>query len=232
MSTKKPVYLLAGGRKSQSTTASLLKAVFRESGRLHPTIAHIGAANGDSLDFYNLMAGMLTSHGAGRINRILLVSPRADMSTAGKLLEDADIVFIAGGDVEQGMQVMNDTKAGRVLTDLYESGKVFFGSSAGSIMLASKWVRWRDPDDDTTAEPFPCLGFAPVICDTHGEEDWEELQALLTLEKDGASGYGIVSGTALRVWPDGIPEALGGPVHRYQKQSGKVARIADVLPVG
>ena len=231
MHMKKPVYLLAGGRKGPGTTDLLLKAVFRESGKPHPTIAYIGAANNDNLAFYGLMAGMLRSNGAGRINRILLASAKADPAQARKILETADIVFMAGGDVEKGMQIINDKRIGDLLSDLYESGKVFFGSSAGSIILARKWICWRDPADDTTAELFPCLGLAPVICDTHGEEEWEELQALLKLEDDGATGYGIVSGTAIRVWPDSTVEAMGDPVHRYQKQSGLVARIADILPV-
>jgi len=48
------------------------------------------------------------------------------------------------------------------------------------------------------------LGIANLICDTHGEaDDWIELQALLALEKDNTTGYGIVSGTALKVFPDG-----------------------------
>jgi hypothetical protein len=100
-------------------------------------------------------------------------------------------------------------------------------------MLAKEWIRWRDPDDDATAEVFPCLGMAPVICDTHGEQDgWEELQTLLKLEKDGTTGYGIVSGNAIKVLPDGTIEALGGPIHRYSKINGKVERIEDILPGG
>ena len=46
-------------------------------------------------------------------------------------------------------------------------------------MLARRWVRWTDPHNDDSAELFPCLGFAPVFCDTHGEGDgWGELRAL------------------------------------------------------
>ena len=98
-------------------------------------------------------------------------------------------------------------------------------------MLAKEWIRWRDPDDDATAEVFPCLGIAPVICDTHGEQDgWEELQALLKLKEDGVTGYGIVSGTAFKVFPDGRIEALGGAVHQYTKINGKVEKLADILP--
>ena len=74
---------------------------------------------------------------------------------------------------------------------------------------------------------------APVICDTHGEQDgWEELQALLKLEKDGTTGYGIVSGNAIKVFPDGKMEALGGPIHQYMNNKGNVERIEDVLPGG
>jgi hypothetical protein len=75
------------------------------------------------------------------------------------------------------------------------------------------------------------LGIVPVICDTHGEEDgWEELQALIALEKDKTIGYGIVSGTAIKVYPHGKIEAIGGAIHQYAKIKGKVERLTDILP--
>ena len=71
-----------------------------------------------------------------------------------------------------------------------------------------------------------------MICDTHGEaEGWEELQALLAMEKDNTIGYGIVSGTAMKVFPDGKIEALGGAIHQYTKSNGIVKRLNDILPV-
>jgi hypothetical protein len=51
------------------------------------------------------------------------------------------------------------------------------------------------------------------------------------LEKDGATGYGIATGTALKVSPDGRMEALGGAVHQYVNRGGKVKRISDVMPL-
>ena len=75
------------------------------------------------------------------------------------------------------------------------------------------------------------MGIAPVICDTHGEEDgWEELQALIALEKDKTIGCGIVSGTAIKVYPNGKIEAIGGAIHQYVKIKGKVERVGDILP--
>ncbi len=233
MSGLRPVFLLAGGRPRNAQTFNpLFQSVFEESGKEHPAIAYVGAASDENKAFYLMMAAMLKGTGAGKIRHAVLASAKADIKKAKEILESADIVYISGGDVEHGMQVVQEKSVADYLVGLYKQGKPFFGVSAGSIMLAKEWIRWRDPNDDTTAEIFPCLGIAPVICDTHGEADgWEELQALLALEKDGTTGYGIVSGTAIKVFPDGKIEALGGAIHRYTKRNGKVERIEDIVPV-
>ena len=232
MSNLKPVYLLAGGRpRNPAAFNPLFQAVFEESGKTSPTIAYLGAASDDSKAFYLMMAAALKGAGAGKVKLAALASRKADVNKAKDILESSDIVYVSGGDVEHGMQVLSDKNLTDFIVGLYKQGKPFFGISAGSIMLAKEWIRWPNPDDDNTAEIFPCLGIAPVLCDTHGEADgWEELQALLKLEKDGAIGYGIVSGTAIKVFPDGKIEALSGAIHQYQKRSGQVERIEDMLP--
>ena len=98
-------------------------------------------------------------------------------------------------------------------------------------MLAREWVRWRDPNDDSTAELFACLGFAPIICDAHDEQDdWPELKTVLKLEKDNVRGYGIVTGMGIRVFPDGKIEALGGAIHQYVRHNERVDRSSDISP--
>ena len=232
MSTLKPVLLLAGGRpRNPQTFNPLFQEVFKASGKASPTVAYVGAASEENRAFFLMMAAMLKGVGSGKIKMVALVSAKADIKKAQDILESSDIVYISGGDVEHGMRVVQEKKIVDFLVGLYRQGKPFFGVSAGSIMLAKEWIRWRDPEDDTTAEVFPCLGIAPVICDTHGEaEGWEELQALLAMEKDNTIGYGIVSGTAVKVFPDGKIEALGGAVHQYAKINGTVKRMADILP--
>jgi peptidase E len=233
MNTLKPVLLLAGGRpRNPQTFNPLFEEVFKASGKASPTIAYVGAASEENKAFFLMMAAMLKGVGSGKIKMAALVSAKADIKKAQDILESSDIVYISGGDVEHGMRVVQEKKIADFLVGLYKQGKPFFGVSAGSIMLAKEWIRWRDPEDDTTAEIFPCLGIAPVICDTHGEaEGWEELQALLAMEKDNTIGYGIVSGTAMKVFPDGKIEALGGAVHQYAKINGTVKRVGDILPV-
>ncbi len=232
MSDIKPVHLLAGGRSANRTaTDFLIREVFRQSGKKSPSIGYVGTANGDDGGFFDRLADMFRENGAGEVGHALLATDNANIVRAKEILNHSDIVYISGGDVDTGMKILKERQMVDYLAELYQEGKPFFGLSAGSIMLAKEWVRWRNPDDDTTAEVFPCLGFAPVLCDTHDEEGgWEELKALLMLENGSAIGYGIATGTALRVFPDGRMEALGGAIHRYVSRCGKVERISDVIP--
>lgn len=234
MSTLKPIYLLAGGGpRNQQTLNPLLHAVYRESGVISPTIAYVGVASEDSKAFFLMMAAFLKGAGAVKIRQAIISPRKADLSKAHDILDSADIVYLSGGDVERGMQILQEKNMAEYLVELYRQGKPFFGISAGSIMMAKEWVRWSDPNDDATAEIFSCLGIAPVICDTHDEQDgWGELQALLKLEKENVKGYGIPSGKAIKVFPDGTIEALGGATHQYVRRNGEVNRIADVLPIG
>lgn len=232
MTIRQPIYLIAGGRSAnRDTTSYLLKQVLRESPVPKPDIAYVGSANGDSEGFFGGIAAQFKEFGSGRVDRVLTSAPDANLTEAKRMLKQADLIFMSGGDVEAGMSTLERCRLTRLIKDLYDQGKVLFGISAGTIMLAKEWIRWRDPDDDATAETFPCLNIAPVLCDTHGEQDgWGELKALLGLKETGTIGYGIVSGAALKVRPDGAVEALGGPVDRYKRTKVGVRKISALEP--
>jgi peptidase E len=223
------IFLMAGdpGKRGRGQDP-LLAAILARFGMARPSVAYVGAASGDNRFFFIWIAGLLKKAGAGPVRLAALASRRSDPDKARAILRESDLVFVSGGDVEVGMGVMEKSGAGKLLKDLHRSGKPFIGLSAGSIMLARRWVRWSDPDDDGTAEDFPCLGLAPLLCDTHAEkEDWEELGMLLRLTR-AAVGYGIPAGAALRVAADGSLSALGGPVQRLALEGGRAQRLADL----
>jgi peptidase E len=229
----KPVFLLAGGRHSRRDNNKpdpLLQSVFRAFGITSPAVAYTGTASGDDKSFFSFISGSFVAAGAGKVTHALIAPDGADLKKAQKILDAADIVFVSGGDVEAGMEVLQAKNMVGFFHNLYRHGKPFFGISAGAIMLADRWVRWTDPDDDDSAELFPCLGYAPIICDTHDEQaGWEELQSALMLEKVGFKGYGLASGSGVKVTPDGKVEALGGTVYQYVRRAGGVDRIGDIL---
>jgi hypothetical protein len=56
------------------------------------------------------------------------------------------------------------------------------------------------------------------------------LKAALTLKQDGTRGYGLVSSSAIKVFPDGRVEALGGAIHCFAHNGNRVERLPDLLP--
>ena len=231
--TPAPIFLIGGGPATRARKGPdpVLQAVILRSGIKRPTIAYVGAASGDNDEFRLRNTGRLREAGAGEVKLAPLCGRGGDGEKAKAVIEVSDLVFVSGGDVEAGMRILEEKKMIDFLRRLYLSGKPFFGVSAGSIMLARKWVRWRDPDDNVSAELFPCLGFASILCDTHGEDDgWQELQALLGLSSTGTFGYGISSGAAIVIEPNGDLSALGGEVARFEAQASGVMQVESLLP--
>ena len=210
---KTPLHLLAGGPGSDAGhTTNLLAEALRTSGAARPRVACVGAANGDHPGFFRRMDALFKAAGAGAFE----LAPTATATAtdhARTVLARADAIFMSGGDVAAGMEALRAAGLAPLLAERHAAGVPFVGLSAGSIMLSRQWIAWSDPDDDATAAPFDCLGFAPLLCDTHAEEDdWSELRALLGFQQPGARGYGITSRAMLRVHPDGRTEAIGGVV--------------------
>jgi peptidase E len=232
--SRKSIYLLAGGNWSRpGALVPLLSSVLAEAGKPRPSVAYIGAANGDSRMFLGVMRRLIGKAGAGSVVPVKLAHARADRAAAVATLRAADVVHVAGGDVEEGMRWLERHELGPALREAYERGAVFFGVSAGSIMLGSRWVRWRNPDDDDSAELFDCLGLAPLVCDTHAEEDgWVELAAAVKLLPAASPGYGIPTGGILRVGPRGGLEALVTPVAVYARDGSRVEQTGELRPKG
>jgi peptidase E len=175
----KPIHLLSGGPGSDpAALRRLLEAVYRDAGVRGPRVAYVGVANGDDRGFHRRIARFLQDAGARDVPLAPLAGRRADLDEARMVLAQADVVHVAGGDVDEGMRVLRGCGILDMLRERLAAGVPFFGMSAGSIMLGRQWVRWTDPDDDTTVQAFDCMGFAPLICDTHAEDDgWAELAA-------------------------------------------------------
>jgi len=223
--SRKPVFLLAGGRGKGRGQRAILSAAIASAGKLAPSLAYVGAAAGDSVPFRLLISGFLKPAGAGPILPVKLCGRRPNIARAKAVLDGADAVFVSGGDVEEGMRVIEDTGVAAHFRSLAEQGKPFIGLSAGSILLARSWVRWRDPEDDASSELFSCLGIAPVYCDAHDEASgWSELKALLSLLPEGEEGWGIPSGGAL-IAGEGLVTWMGPVPARFKRIDASIQEI-------
>ena len=231
MKSQQPVYLLAGGRgRTILSTFAIARNIIKSTGKKKPLIAYVGAASlKDNWLIYAVVTSFIRLGVSCCIKRVVIAPPKADLDKAKTTLQKADVIFISGGDVEAGMQVLSEKHMIEYFRNLSCQGKLFMGISAGSIMLCKEWVQWRDPRDDSSADLLPCLGIVPLICDTHAEkDDWLELKTAVQLKGTGTTGYGLSSGAFLKAYPDGRLEVISGCVASYACEGGQIERKSNL----
>ena len=234
---RKPVTLIAGQFGSPHYgTRPHLEAAMRLTRKATPKALYLGVASGDDAAFGTALCALLGAAGADDVFWPKLAKRPRDKSVARKALERVDFVFVGGGDVEAGMDVLRRAQLIAPLRALAVRGVVFAGMSAGAIMLGERWIRWPRADaTDDEAETYECLGVAPCSLDTHGEGDgWAEARSFAAVrarELHGrAKAYGIPSGGALIVASSGKMRARGEPVPVFAARPRHSAKIERTLP--
>src|SRR5664280_777347 len=216
------IFLIAGGPQSKNNKAILAEALAQIKKKA-PSVAYIGTASDDNKEFFLMLRPIIMAAGAGSV-RLVPIVRRFDPDKAKDILLSSDVVFISGGDVDLGMKYLRKRNLIPFFRELYQVGKLFCGISAGAILLCRNWMHWRDPDDDGTVELLDCLGFAPLLCDVHDEEDdWMEIKRLLGFFPQGTVGYGIPAEGALRVSPNGKIASLGSASVRFIKKANTIS---------
>ena len=217
-----PALLVAGGRpRDPAIMAEMMGRAFL--GIKKAQVAYIGTANSDNFAFFQMMKHILIKAGAGKVIFLHLAKEKPDLITAKDKLAKADVVFLAGGEVYDGMKWLEKHNLIPFLKELFAQGKRFLGVSAGVIMMGTHWVNWKVPDDDDTKELFDCLGIIPQLFDVHGEdEDWAELKAALKLMGDGAFGYALPSGSMISASSEGTLENLQKEYLIFTNENGQI----------
>jgi len=228
------LYLAGGGPGAVRALRAQFKVAIEELGVRRPLVAYVGVASDDNEGFQKMLTTELAFTGA-RFKAARMASRDASIPAAKKLLQEADMIFVSGGDVDHGMRLLAERGVLPDLRDLCASGKPMFGLSAGSVMLGREWVRFPD-DDDARAEVFECVGAVPFHVDAHSEEDdWSELRTLLLLlhkrGDKGPIGYGLTVKGGVAVTVDGKSvsiQAVGTDIPKLVVRGGKVVHDAPL----
>ena len=222
MSAEVPTILIAGGRpRDLIAMARMISHAFQ--GMEKPLVAYIGTANNDNPAFFQMMKSVLKKAGADKVSFVHLAKKNPDLDAAREILANADLIFLSGGEVEDGMNWLEKHDLTGFLKELYNSGKRFMGVSAGVIMMGTHWVHWDIEGDDNTARLFDCLGFTPVLFDVHGEdEDWTELKTALKILGDGRRAYGLPGGSMISADSRGALVNLEKEYLVFVNESGRI----------
>lgn len=186
-----------------------------------PRAAYLGASNGDDPDFYAIFLAAMEGIGPAECRLI----PAAPSAGEAAFLESADLVLLAGGDVERGWRAFQASGAREAVERRYRAGAVVVGVSAGAVQLGTAGWPARDP-----GAAFATWGLAPFVVDAHAEdEDWAELRAVVRARGEGARGIGIPRGAGLVYHPDGTVEAVRRALYELSVVEGELAG-AMILP--
>lgn len=220
-------YLLAGaGPDTSRRSVRYHQACIAATGKPRPMIAYVGAASNDDRTFTARVRRLVFGPSA-RVRLIELTRRGTRTSTIRAELADADLVFFTGGDVERGMELIEDRDLAPYVRELATGGTVMEGISAGAIMLGRRWVRFPSGGE---SRAFACLGIVPASFDTHGESDgWSELRALARLPGDEKVVYGIPSHGCAH-WDGSCLRAPGPPLVRF-RCGPRVRRLADLRAI-
>jgi len=205
-------YLIAGaGSATSRRSVRYHRDCVAATGVAHPTIAYVGAAASDDPTFATRVATLVFGENA-RVVLVDLTKRALETSAARARLAAADLVFFTGGDVERGMQLVDERGLAPYIRRLAAAGKPMEGISAGAILLGSHWIRFPERGEP---ERFDCLGVVPASFDTHGEDDdWSELRELARHTRDERTVFGIPSHGAAS-WDGTTLRALGEPLARF-----------------
>lgn len=212
-----PLFLLSDSQLLfwQTDEGRFMDRVAAHTGPGAPTAAYLGASNGDQPEFYELFLAAMEALGPAECRMIHAVPSEEEAA----FLEAADVIVLAGGDVDHGWRAFQASGIREVVERRYWEGAVLLGVSAGAVQLGMAGWPAGDPDN-----PFGTWGFAPFVVDAHAEEDdWAELRAAVRARGEGARGIGIPSGGGLVYRADGTLEAVRHTLAEFTYRDGEVA---------
>jgi cyanophycinase len=212
-----PLYLLADSQLLfwQGGDDGLIGKIKENLISAEPKAAYIGASNDDRPEFYDLFVAAMELLG---ISNCRLVS--SSLSTEDKVfLEQADLVLLAGGEVERGWQAFERNGLKDLILKKRYDGGTLIGVSAGAVQFGMGAL---------TVAPQPkkldLFGFVPFYVGAHEEnEEWWDLRALVNLAQSGARGIGIPTGGAAIYWPDGTLEPIRRPLTELVREGDQIS---------
>jgi cyanophycinase len=223
----KPLYLLAD---SQLLFLKEGERLFTERIREdldspEPKAAYIGASNGDDPQFYSIFEAAMESMGVAQ-RRMIPARPSNDDLA---FLQNADLVLLAGGNVEQGWRTFEQNGVKDLISRRRYDGVVLVGVSAGAVQLGLGAL--IEPAAESSAvKKADFFRFAPFYIGAHEEQEaWWNLKLLVNSSQVDARGIGIPAGGGAVYSSDGSIEPIRKPLTEFLKEDGQL-RESLVMP--
>lgn len=208
MTTIKPIFLLADSQllfwrdeEGEPFLARARKLLDEDEPGKSLRAAYLGASNGDAPEFYDLFVAAMGEIGIADCRMI----PSDPEPEDRAFLDQADLILLAGGDVERGWDVFESTGLREAIAQRYYGGSLLVGVSAGAVQLGLKG--WTADE-----KIFDTFRLVPFVIDAHDEPGWSRLSQIVPRAGENARGFGIPTGGGALYHPDHSVEPVRQPL--------------------
>ena len=213
-----PIYLFADSQLLfWSNKGTLFLGAIRELiMSIAPKAAYVGASNGDDPQFYSIFEAAMENIGIQDCRMITSSFTSADAA----FMNEADIILLAGGDVERGWKVFKQVGLTELIVERYYKGAVLIGISAGAVQLGLFGLA----QEESLNKLIDMLKLVPFIISAHEEgQEWKSLREAIELLDGLAKGIGIPAGGGLIYYPDQSIEAIRYPLNEFSMRGGLIS---------
>lgn len=213
----KPIYLFADSqllfwRPIEAPFISSLRRLIESES---PKAAYIGASNGDNPEYHGIFEAAMQSIG---ITNCPMISSSLSEAEAS-FVEQADLILLAGGDVETGWNAFERSGLKDLIIRRYLDGALLIGTSAGAVQLGMLGRSETDQDKRL----FDTFRLVPFVIGAHDEaNEWGTLKSMLRASTTSVSGIGIPSGGGMIYHADQSVEPIRYPVHEFSLKDGQM----------
>jgi cyanophycinase-like exopeptidase len=137
-------------------------------------------------------------------------------------VEQADLILLAGGDVEKGWRAFERSGLKDLIIRRYAEGVLLLGLSAGAVQLGM--LGWSEAEAQCESL-FDTFRLVPFVISAHQEkDDWRTLKNVLQVTQMKVAGIGIPAGGGMIYHTDGSVEPIRYPLHEFSLAQGRINR--------
>jgi len=194
------IIAMGGGARTVKGQLAMRKAIIAETRKKHPKVLYIPPDGGEELDWWPIFERRMIEQGC-EVQPLFLLRERNSRKEVDRLIADADLIFVGGGNTLRMMKMWRRFGVDTALLDTAKTkSKVLAGVSAGAIC----WFEYGHSDSRSFSgkDEWPYirvrgLGLVPGTFCPHvlGENRLHSFSEMMA--KFGGVGYGADDGTAL-----------------------------------
>ncbi|ROM33444.1 peptidase E [Pseudomonas poae] len=189
--------IVIGGESAEDMTrmTRIDEHIVASSCKTHPNVLYISTANGDDRIKIRDFTAKYESAGCTVTTLTVFIPPFPDAGHVSSLFEQADIIYVAGGNTRAMLAVWREFGVTALLKNAWKNGKVLSGVSAGAIC----WFDYGHSDSGGTFALVDGMGLLPgALCPHFSSEAGRETSFVELVQRQRTQpAYAVDDGVAL-----------------------------------